>query len=151
MMFSFLQCRAWRVSLVVMPSICRYMVQVYQMVPVLLVDSSTLLTGIGVSSFVLGILCFSMKSQSMQEMSVPLLTRAQESIAFRDCPGTRTWMGIHMSSIPGTSTAATVLSREECISVSSLFKNPLRWQQPPSQWLLHCQMICGGSGLPLPF
>ena len=40
MMFSFPQCKTWRVSSVVMPSICRYMVQVYQMGLVLLADLS---------------------------------------------------------------------------------------------------------------
>ena len=54
----------------VTPSMCRKMVQVYQITLVLLVDSSTLWTGIGVASFILGILCFFMKSQSMQEICI---------------------------------------------------------------------------------
>ena len=74
----------------VTPSMCRKMVQVYQMAPVLLADSSTLLTGIRVASFVLGILCFFTQSQSMQERSAPLSTRAWVSMAFKDCPGTNT-------------------------------------------------------------
>ena len=75
----------------VTPSIWRKIVQVYWMTPVLLADSSTLFTGIRLASFILGILCFFTKSQSMQERSAPLSTRAQISMAFSDCPGTSTW------------------------------------------------------------
>ena len=66
----------------VIPSMCRKRVQVYQMTLVLLADSST--TGIGVASLVLGSLCFFTKSQSMQEMLAPLSTRARILMAFND-------------------------------------------------------------------
>ena len=74
----------------VTPSMWRKMVQVYRMTPVLLVDSSTLFTGIGFAILVLRILCFFTKSQSMQERSALLSTRAQVSMVFSDCPGMRT-------------------------------------------------------------
>lgn len=61
----------------VTPSMWRNRKQEYQMALDLLAVLSTLFTGIGMGSLVNESLFPFMKSQSMQEMSAPLSTRAQ--------------------------------------------------------------------------
>ena len=97
---------------------------VNRITPLELTELSAFRAWIGFLRRLVGILCFLMNPQSMQEMLAPLSIRARVSTAFIVCDGTMSWTGICIVGEDFTNTFAHDKEGRVCVGELFLFKNP---------------------------
>ena len=80
----------------------------------------------GEVSFSMGSQCFLTNCQSMQEISAPESTSAEESTTLRVCEGVINCTGIHIDLFEVDTSTGVHITRdgELCVKVSLPFKNP---------------------------